>query len=175
MARSIGYFVQDVAIVTSLAVVAAVIDSWLLWPAYWFAQGTMLWALFVIGHDCGHQSFSSSRTVNNLVGHLVHSFILVPYHGWRISHRTHHANHGHVERDESWYPMTESMYKAAPESIFNLNFWRKFARSQAPLQLLVFPGYLWTRGPGKRGSHYVPSSPMFNATEWLDVTLSSSC
>jgi hypothetical protein len=20
------------------------------WPAYWFAQGTMLWALFVIGH-----------------------------------------------------------------------------------------------------------------------------
>ena len=30
--------------------------------------------------------------------------IMVPYHGWRISHRTHHANHGHIENDESWTP-----------------------------------------------------------------------
>jgi hypothetical protein len=33
--------------------------------------------------------------------------------GWRISHRTHHGNHGHVENDESWYPFTESQYKTA--------------------------------------------------------------
>lgn len=23
----------------------------LVWPLYWFAQGTMFWALFVVGHD----------------------------------------------------------------------------------------------------------------------------
>ncbi len=72
------------------------------WPLYWFAQGTMFWALFVVGHDCGHQSFSNNRTLNDLVGNITHSSILVPYHGWRISHRTHHGNHGHVENDESW-------------------------------------------------------------------------
>jgi acyl-lipid omega-3 desaturase len=44
------------------------------------------------------------------VGNITHSSILVPYHGWRISHRTHHANHGHVENDESWYPTTKSTY-----------------------------------------------------------------
>lgn len=110
MTRSFCFVARDVAIVTMLACVASYLDSWLVWPLYWFAQGTMFWALFVLGHDCGHGSFSSSKTVNNLVGHLVHSFILVPYHGWRISHRTHHANHGHVEHDESWYPMTESIY-----------------------------------------------------------------
>lgn len=66
----------------------------LLWPLYWFAQGTMFWALFVVGHDCGHQSFSKHKSVNDLVGNIVHASILVPYHGWRISHRTHHANHG---------------------------------------------------------------------------------
>ena len=33
---------------------------------------------------------------------MTHASILVPYHGWRISHRTHHANHGHVDNDESW-------------------------------------------------------------------------
>lgn len=95
------------------------------------------------------------------MGHILHSSILVPYHGWyapdkkffyglytiqcvlafnicfiafvffgnlhnskfevwscwwpnalifglifrRISHRTHHQNHGHVENDESWHPV----------------------------------------------------------------------
>ena len=52
----------------------------------------------------GHGSFSSNKKLNNVVGNITHSSILVPYHGWRISHRTHHANHGHVENDESWYP-----------------------------------------------------------------------
>ena len=32
---------------------------------------------------------------------------MVPYHGWRVSHRKHHGNHGHVENDESWYPTTK--------------------------------------------------------------------
>ena len=59
----------------------------------------------------GHGSFSNSKQLNNLVGNIVHSSILVPYHGWRISHRTHHANHGHVENDESWYPTTEKLYE----------------------------------------------------------------
>ena len=30
----------------------------------------------------GHGSFSDSATLNSVVGHLLHSFILVPYHGW---------------------------------------------------------------------------------------------
>lgn len=30
----------------------------------------------------GHGSFSDSAMLNNVVGHLLHSFILVPYHGW---------------------------------------------------------------------------------------------
>ena len=59
----------------------------------------------------GHNSFSNNRQLNDFVGNVVHSSILVPYHGWRISHRTHHANHGHVENDESWYPTTEELYK----------------------------------------------------------------
>ncbi len=58
----------------------------------------------------GHGSFSNNKKLNDLVGNITHSSILVPYHGWRISHRTHHANHGHVENDESWYPVTKSRY-----------------------------------------------------------------
>ena len=58
----------------------------------------------------GHQSFSSNKALNDLVGNIAHSSILVPYHGWRVSHREHHSNHGHVENDESWHPVTKSLY-----------------------------------------------------------------
>ena len=58
--------------------------------AYWFLQGTMFWAIFVLGHDCGHGSFSSSPLLNGVVGNILHSFILVPYESWRLSHRHHH-------------------------------------------------------------------------------------
>ena len=58
----------------------------------------------------GHGSFSNNKKLNDLIGNITHASILVPYHGWRISHRTHHANHGHVENDESWYPTTNKLY-----------------------------------------------------------------
>jgi len=168
MTRSFSFVARDVAIVTTLACVASYLDSWLVWPLYWFAQGTMFWALFVLGHDCGHGSFSSSKTVNNLVGHVVHSFILVPYHGWRISHRTHHANHGHVEHDESWYPMTESIYNT-------IDFLTRFGRTQFPLPLFAYPIYLWIRTPGKTGTHYSPTSDLFDRSECGQVLMSTAC
>ncbi|OMO75994.1 Fatty acid desaturase, type 1 [Corchorus olitorius] len=108
--RSMSYVVRDVVVVFGLAAVAAYFNNWVVWPLYWIAQGTMFWALFVLGHDCGHGSFSSNPALNSVVGHLLHSSILVPYHGWRISHRTHHQNHGHVENDESWHPVESSVF-----------------------------------------------------------------
>lgn len=59
----------------------------------------------------GHQSFSNNKSLNDLVGNIVHSSILVPYHGWRVSHRSHHGNHGHVENDESWHPVSKRLYE----------------------------------------------------------------
>lgn len=49
--RSMSYVVRDVIVVLGLAVVAAYVNSWLVWPLYWAAQGTMFWAVFVLGHD----------------------------------------------------------------------------------------------------------------------------
>lgn len=49
--KSMSYVVRDVAVVFGLAAVAAYLNNWLVWPLYWAAQGTMFWALFVLGHD----------------------------------------------------------------------------------------------------------------------------
>eukprot|EP00245_Coleochaete_scutata_P002028 TRINITY_DN125_c0_g1_i1.p1 TRINITY_DN125_c0_g1~~TRINITY_DN125_c0_g1_i1.p1 ORF type:complete len:472 (+),score=58.33 TRINITY_DN125_c0_g1_i1:109-1416(+) len=166
--KSMSYVVRDVAIVFGLAAGAAAINAWPLWPLYWIAQGTMFWALFVVGHDCGHGSFSSSKKLNDFIGHLTHSSILVPYHGWRVSHRTHHGNHGHVENDESWHPLTESQYKG-------LDFWARVGRTTLPWAMFAYPFYLWRRSPGKDGSHFDPDSDLFNSGERNDVLTSTAC
>lgn len=71
--KSLFYFFRDVVIVSSLYAVAHYLDSWYFWPIFWLMQGTMFWALFVVGHDCGHQSFSKHKWLNDLVGHLTHT------------------------------------------------------------------------------------------------------
>ncbi|KAL1805259.1 hypothetical protein ACET3Z_028327 [Daucus carota] len=166
--RSMSYVVRDILVVFGLAATAAYFNNWFLWPIYWFAQGTMFWALFVLAHDCGHGSFSNNSKLNSVVGHLLHSSILVPYHGWRISHRTHHQNHGHVENDESWHPV--------PKRIFNLmdDTGKRF-RFTLPFPLLAYPFYLWIRSPGKKGSHYDPNSDLFVPSERKDVITSTIC
>ncbi|XP_057947833.1 omega-3 fatty acid desaturase, chloroplastic-like [Malania oleifera] len=166
--KSMSYVFRDVVAVFGLAAAAAYLDTWFVWPLYWAAQGTMFWALFVLGHDCGHGSFSNNPKLNSVVGHLLHSSILVPYHGWRISHRTHHQNHGHVENDESWHPLPEKIYK-------NLDNITKILRFTAPFPMLAYPVYLWVRSPGKTGSHFHPSSDLFVPAERKDVITSTVC
>lgn len=51
MVKSFSYLALDVAVVFGLAAAAYTIDEPWLWPMYWLAQGTMFWALFVVGHD----------------------------------------------------------------------------------------------------------------------------
>lgn len=165
--RSLAYFFLDLGMIAGLYFVAAIIDTWWFLPFFWFAQGTLFWALFVVGHDCGHGSFSKQKWLNNLIGHLSHTPILVPYHGWRISHRTHHANTGNIETDESWYPVTESKYNA-------MTWPEKLVRFYLPL--LAYPVYLFRRSPSRPGgSHFSPASPLFKPSEKWDVLTSTGC
>ncbi|TYI73274.1 hypothetical protein E1A91_D07G119400v1 [Gossypium mustelinum] len=166
--RSMSYVFRDVSVVFALAAAAVYCNSWLFWPIYWFAQGTMFWAVFVLGHDCGHGSFSDNAILNSVVGHILHSSILVPYHGWRISHRTHHQNHGNVEKDESWVPMPENIYK-------KLDISTRLLRFTVPFPLFAFPVYLWHRSPGKEGSHFNPYSNLFSPQERKLVMMSTAC
>lgn len=164
--KSLFYFFLDISIIAGLYAIAYTLDSWWFYPIFWVMQGTMFWALFVVGHDCGHGSFSKYKWLNNLIGHLSHTPILVPYHGWRISHRTHHANTGNLDTDESWYPVSESYYN-------QMSPIEKFMRYK--LFLLAYPVYLFKRSPGKTGSHFNPNSPLFKPSEKWDVITSTIC
>jgi len=81
---------------------------WAVWsfilPVLWLLQGTFMWALFVVGHDCAHGGYSASPLLNSIFGHFYFGFILVPHNCWKFSHRHHHANTGNMDKDEIFFP-----------------------------------------------------------------------
>ncbi|PWZ37023.1 Temperature-sensitive sn-2 acyl-lipid omega-3 desaturase (ferredoxin), chloroplastic [Zea mays] len=167
--RSMGYVVRDVVLVLGLAAAAARLDSWLVWPLYWAAQGTMFWALFVLGHDCGHGSFSNNPILNSVVGHILHSSILVPYNGWRISHRTHHQNHGHVDKDESWHPVPPRAPVQEPGQR------RPDAALQAALPYARLPILPGQQEPRQVRLPFPPPRDLFQPSESKQVLTSTAC
>ena len=60
--------------------------------------------LWVVAHECGHRAFAKQDWINYLVGHVLHTALLVPFHPWRISHANHHANTNCMENDEVFVP-----------------------------------------------------------------------
>lgn len=108
------------------------------------AAGFMV-RLFIIFHDCGHQSFFASRRLNDLVGAITGVITFTPYYRWRHAHAIHHATAGDLDRREvgDVWTMTVKEYLEAPKSkqiayriyrnpliIFTLGAWLSFILGQ---------------------------------------------
>ncbi|GAA5986524.1 hypothetical protein JCM5350_001358 [Sporobolomyces pararoseus] len=175
---------------------SGLVAKWLAWSVYWIVQGWIMTGIWVLGHECGHQAFSTSKTLNNLVGIFLHSFLLVPYHSWRISHARHHAATGHMDRDEVFVPRTleerggelkskENKKKVQLEKGIELDE----LLEDAPLyrlvtlvgqQLLGWPLYLFMNVSGQTSypvwtNHFDPKSIIFDTRHRIDVLLSDLC
>lgn len=182
LVRSTYHLVKNVAICAALFYSATFIPAApaaarvALWPLYWFFQGSYLTGIWVIAHECGHQAFSASETVNNAVGLVLHSALLVPYHSWRISHRKHHSNTGSCENDEVFVPVTRSDYAASwTENVEDAPLYSLY-KIVVMLAVGWMPGYLFfnATGPakyaGKPRSHFNPYAAMYNDRErWMIV------
>lgn len=97
-------------LVVALSVWGLVVTPWWAWPIFWFLAGTGLWGMFVIGHDCGHGSFTDNRRVNYFFGHVALLPLLYPFHSWRLQHNHHHAHANRVDEDIDWCPIPRSVY-----------------------------------------------------------------
>ncbi|MCJ1276107.1 hypothetical protein MMC21_003912 [Puttea exsequens] len=162
-----------------------------LWVVYGIVNGCIGTGLWVLAHECGHQSCSPSKTINDTVGFICHSVLLVPYFSWKISHGKHHKATGNIERDMVFVPSTREQYAAK---------WKLMAHELSELvedtpvktatdlvlqQLFGWPIYLLNnvtghnfherqpegRGIGKKNgwfggvNHFFPSSPLYEAKD----------
>ena len=77
---SMYYVAKDFTIIITLFVSILFLEyspyykciKYLAIPMYWYLQGTMFWAIFVLGHDCGHGSFSRHSQINDVIGTFLH-------------------------------------------------------------------------------------------------------
>ncbi|KAJ5975920.1 Fatty acid desaturase type 1 [Penicillium waksmanii] len=81
-----------------------------LWTLYTVIQGMVGTGVWVLAHECGHQAFSPSKVLNDTVGWICHSALLVPYFSWKISHGKHHKATGNIARDMVFVPKTRQQY-----------------------------------------------------------------
>jgi len=74
--------------------------------------------LFVVGHDCAHQSFSHSRSLNEIVGTICMTPLLFPYNAWEHTHNHHHTYANNLDKDFLWKPLTN-------EEVSKMSFLKK--------------------------------------------------
>jgi acyl-lipid omega-6 desaturase (Delta-12 desaturase) len=73
------------------------LSFWLTLPVIVLASGFMV-RTFIIFHDCGHQSFFSSRKANRFWGVITGFFTFTPYYYWKTNHDRHHNTSGNLDK-----------------------------------------------------------------------------
>src|SRR5258708_30780271 len=71
--------------------------SYLLTLLFALFAGGFLMRIFIIQHDCGHQSFFKQKKSNNLLGSICGILTMTPYEFWRVTHAIHHATSGDLD------------------------------------------------------------------------------
>ncbi|XP_047327481.1 delta(12) fatty acid desaturase FAD2-like [Impatiens glandulifera] len=108
---SFSYVVYDLLVASFLYYAATsyihllpALSAGFAWLIYAYVQGCVLTGFWVIAHECGHHAFSDYKWLDDTVGFILHSALLVPYFSWKYSHRRHHSNTNSIERDEVFVP-----------------------------------------------------------------------
>ena len=206
--RGLGYVARDIAF---LATTFYIFNTFVtpetipstpirtaLWVLYTFVQGLFGTGLWILAHECGHQSFSPSKTLNDTVGWICHSALLVPYFSWKISHGKHHKTTGNMERDMVFVPKTREEFSSRVgrfvHELTELTEETPIATAihMVGQQLAGWPMYIFTnvtghnyhdrqaegKGKGKANgffggvNHFIPSSPLYEKKDEHLILLS---
>ncbi|BFZ58032.1 hypothetical protein PYCC9005_005090 [Savitreella phatthalungensis] len=201
--RSLSYVARDLVLVLAIGYAATYIHllpSFPLraaaWLAYAVVQGCVGTGLWVLAHECGHQAFSPSKQLNDTVGFILHSALLVPYFSWKFSHHRHHQQTGNLGKDTVFVPKTRSQKiqscggdpakfpeHAADESRFaELVEETPIATAWHLVQQQIggWPAYLLMNVTGqkyeghstKEVNHFWPLSPLFKPEQRFEILLS---
>jgi omega-6 fatty acid desaturase (delta-12 desaturase) len=77
---------------------------WSLQYSYWITLGLAIIAalflvrIFILFHDCGHNSLFPSKKTNQIVGFFLGVLVFTPSEQWWRSHAIHHASSGNLDK-----------------------------------------------------------------------------
>lgn len=170
--RSICFVFRDFALVVLIH--TAYIGGFFGYFTYSLFQGTVLFGIWVLGHECGHGAFSKYPRLNDTVGFILHTCLLVPYFAFQKTHEYHHARTNHLLDGSPFVPATKkgvANRKSFIERVVNDDVSNLFHILN--YLLLGWPAYLTIHGTGSRRSpvtkqrfkhapsHFNPYSELF--------------
>lgn len=167
--RSMAYVVRDFAYMSTLVYLALTYIPMIpnyyargaAWAVYGTLQGLVFTGVWILAHECGHGAFSRSKNLNWTMGLIMHSFLLVPFHSWRLSHSQHHKATGNLDRDTAFVPHKRSSWlrrRFGAQAQENMVEFAELAED-SPIasliyalqhQLLGWPGYLLLNLTGQK-------------------------
>ena len=103
----------------SLVILFSSDNIFILLPSLVFSSFTLA-GMFVVGHDCAHNSLLNSKKANKIIGRLLFLPELHSYEAWLLGHNRIH--HGHTVREQMdfvWMPSTIEEYS-------QMNKYKKF-------------------------------------------------
>lgn len=84
--RSMKYAMYSVVLTLLSASFGYLIPQELKWAPVWliwgFITGTICTGNWVVAHECGHNAFSDNKFLQDTVGYILHTCLLVPYYSW---------------------------------------------------------------------------------------------
>ncbi|KAK6873168.1 Oleate hydroxylase FAH12 [Candida tropicalis] len=197
--RSLGYVVRDITMMVLISYVGhsfiplvdienhetlSTVVRGSLWMVHSYLIGLFGFGLWILAHECGHGAFSDYQNLNDLIGWVIHSYLMVPYFSWKFSHAKHHKATGHLTKDMVFIPYTKEEYleKNKVEKVSELveespiySLLVLIFQQLGGLQLYlannatgqVYPGVSWYAR-----SHYSPISPVFDKNQYWFIVLS---
>lgn len=152
----------------------------IIWALYSIVVGSCGIGAWVTAHECGHGAFSDNKKLQDFIGYVFHSLLLVPYFSWQRSHAVHHANTNNIIDGETHVPhVKEDPSSYISRKVFLQKLFGEgvgefvFGVSQIFLPLFLgWPAYLLfgLSGGPSRGytNHFVPIQvPRSSQTEAL--------
>ncbi len=158
--------------------------AWLpVWLLYALVTGTFACGVWVIAHECGHGAFCKNKPLQDTIGFVLHSSVLVPYFSWQRSHAIHHAKTNHLVDGETHVPKRVDMPSGAGALALRQRLGHRVHALLSLLGRLFFgwPLYLLlgATGGSERGTtnHFWPYAPFSKALfpqRWARKVLASS-
>jgi len=140
--------------------------------SYWitifmaFPAAGFLIRIFIIFHDCGHNSFFRLRAANYWTGSFLGFLLYVPFAHWKFDHAQHHASVCNLD-----YRGAGDIWTLSVNDFMKASGWRRFLYrfARSPFFFLIFPPLFLKNRFVPKGANLQQRYSIYLINLWLVV------